>query len=60
MALLSKRGAEPTAQTEDRSEEIMKLRIEIAKLEQQIEDLEKSKLDDAERWKNKRPNTSKT
>lgn len=51
MAFFLKRGAEPTAQTEDRSEEIMKLRIEIAKLEQQIEDLEKSKLDDAERWK---------
>lgn len=51
MAFFLKRGAEPTAHTEDRSEEIMKLRIEIAKLEQQIEDLEKSKLDDAERWK---------
>ena len=38
MAFFLKKGSEPTAQTEDRSEEIMKLRIEIAKLEQQIED----------------------
>ena len=51
MAFFLKKVSEPTAQTEDRSEEIMKLRIEIAKLEQQIEDLEKNKLDDLERWK---------
>lgn len=52
MAIVLKRVVNSSAPTvEDRSDEVMRLKIEIAKLEQQIEDLEKSRQDDEERWK---------
>lgn len=50
MAHVFKNSASP-AIIDDKSDEVVSLKIQIAKLEQQIEDLEKAKVEDENRWK---------
>lgn len=50
MAYVFKSAASP-AIIDDKSDEVVSLKIQIAKLEQQIEDLEKAKVEDENRWK---------
>ena len=54
VAVILKRIITPkpaNATIEDRSEEVLQLKLEIARLEQEIKDLKQNKIDDEERWK---------